>query len=923
MSPFTNRKSVQQRYVAAREVRENVLCLASPLNPGQREYCAVLEVSGLTYHLKSEEEQMLITQQFQRVLSGLTYPLQILVRILPLDLEPYLRRFQIPERAGDALSMLSASLLQFLRDLSVQRQLVERKCYIIVPATDLGRKASPRISLAHRKQQEQFEQARQQLDLRCQEIARQCAMMGLATRRLEKAALVNLEYGCLRPHYAWRAPLHPQVIDALGQPIQRRPSGKTQPQPSWMYAGNTLAGLAMSNPAQRQRTDKKSLATAQIFTELADLLAPASVQLEADCLQIEGMFACTLAVIGLPRFVSPGWLRPLIELGEPMDLSFHLRPRPSGDLVRELRRRQLELTSSSLLAQEQRHLLDPTLQIAQEDVQRFLERLASGEERFLDWSMYVWLYGNTKQALRERCERVRAVLYNLLVETRPAHFEQDRGFHACQPHARDTLRVTHLLPSEAAATAFPFLSTTLLMPGGLLEGITPTGEPVLLDWWAPELRNANRLLVAPSGAGKSFKTKLDILRWHLLMTCSRLQAYGLRSRACTHQQIVIDPEREYLRLATTFGGQWIRLAPGSEQHLNPFDLPRLRPGTPIYGNLFADQVQYLQAFLEILLADRGPDGPGMLTSQEKALLDSAIYEAYRRIGITSDPRTHDRPTPLLRDLYDILSSEVCGPDPTGLGQRLRRFVKGSLAGLFDGPTNVALDNPLVVFDLHDLESELRPIGFFLISNYVWTTSFGSTIPRQLIVDELLSLYQYREGAKFLETLFQRARKHFLGITGITQHPALLANSSIPANCATQILMAQESASLDSVGSVFKLSQEERQILKTCGKGDALLLTHDKRLVVHFAASRIEHALATTDPRELRELTTQLASFPQHMTAQQPTPSSQALVAHPAPSPQDIAEQPTVPLVAIQARTLSPHSVQQNGHRQGGATYGLS
>ncbi len=912
MSPFTNRKSVQQRYVAAREVRENVLCLASS-HPRQRDYCAVLEVSGIPYHLKSEEEQQLITQQFQRMLSGLAYPLQILVRILPLDLELYLRRFQIPQRAGDALSMLSASLLKFLRDLAGQRRLVERRCYIIVPATSIHRKASLRG-----RQQEAFEQARAQLDLRCQEIARQCAMMGLAARRLEKAALVNLEYGCLRPQHAWRAPLHPQVIEALGQPIQRRPSGKSQPHPYWMYAGT-----ALPDQTHRQQTSREPLATVQLFAELADLLAPASVQLEADCLQIEGMFACTLAVIGLPRFVSPGWLRPLIELGEPMDLSFHLRPRPSGDLVRELRRRQLELTSSSLLAQEQRHLLDPTLQIAQEDVQRFLERLASGEERFLDWSMYVWLYGNTKQALRERCERVRAVLYNLLVETRPAHFEQDRGFHACQPHARDTLRVTHLLPSEAAATAFPFLSTTLLMPGGLLEGITPTGEPVLLDWWAPEQRNANRLLVAPSGAGKSFKTKLDLLRWHLLMTCAGLRAYGLRSRASTHQQIVIDPEREYLRLAATLGGQWIRLAPGSEQHLNPFDLPRQRPGVPIHGDLLADQVQYLQAFLEILLADRGPDGPGTLTSQEKGLLDRAIYEAYRRVGITSDLRTYDRPAPLLRDLYDVLVSEVCGPDPTGLAPRLRRFVRGSLAGLFDGPTNVALDNPLVVFDLHDLESELRPIGFFLISNYVWTTSFGSTLPRQLIVDELLSLYQYREGAKFLETLFQRARKHFLGITGITQHPARLSNSSIPANCATQILMAQEAASLDVVGTIFKLSQEERQILKTCGKGDALLLTHEKRLVVHFAASWLEHVLATTDPRELRELTAQSAPFQQHSAAQRPAPSPQGQAAQPAPSSQDIAMQPTIPLVAIRAHHFAPHSAQQNGHRQEGAPYGLS
>jgi hypothetical protein len=883
------RRAVQAHIVLAREVQDQVLCLASPSGGQRYEYRAILEVSGINYHLKSDEEQQFIADQFQRFLAGLNHPIQILVRVLPLNVEPSLRRFQLPQDGRPSVtSSLALAMVQFLRGLAAQRTLLERRFYVIVPCslTREGGKIWPGQGRGKRQRSREFEQARQQLDLRCHEIARQFINMGLSVSRLDNSALINLEYSCLRPHQSLNYPLHPQLIASLNQPVQRLRQMKHGKHSNWHHAG-MLPIPAPSVPPAEATSGRKKLVEAPLFAELADLLAPASVQLQHDSITIENGYVATLAVVQLPRVVAPGWLRPLAELDEPMEISLHIQPRQTGSVLRQLRRRQLELTTSSMLAQERRRLIDPEMQVTQDDIQGLLERLASGEERLLDWSMYVLLHGETREALHERTERVRSVLYTMLLETRPASFEQDLGWRACQPHAHDALHITQLLPSAAASTSFPFISNTLFMREGFLEGITPTGEPVVLDWWAASQRNANRLIVAPSGAGKSFKTKLDILRMHLMMTCMGLRAYGLHLPTLTHQQIVIDPEREYQRIAEALAGQWVRLAPGSRHHINPFDLPRQRPGMVAHGDVLADQVQHLQALLDIMLADRGAGGPGTLSGQEKGLLDRAIYATYRRAGITADPRTHHRPAPVLRDLYEVLESGDCGPDPSQLLPRLHRFVKGGLAGLFDGPTNVALDNPLVVFDVHDLESELRPIGFFLISNYVWTASFGSTIPRQLIVDELLSLYQYSEGARFLETVFQRARKHFLGITGITQHPAILQNSTIPSNCATQILMAQEAASLDFVASIFKLSMREVQTLKSCGKGDALLLTNEKRIVVHFEASQAEHALATTDPRELLALA--------------------------GPPMQDLSEQPTRPLPAL-SRGLVYQQPQQNGYR---------
>jgi hypothetical protein len=251
-----------------------------------------------------------------------------------------------------------------------------------------------------------------------------------------------------------------------------------------------------------------------------------------------------------------------------------------------------------------------------------------------------------------------------------------------------------------------------------------------------------------------------------------------------------------------------------------------------------------------MLADHTPSGGGRLTSEEVGLLDRAFYETYRLAGITSDVNTHERMAPLMKDLYEVLESGECGPDQTGLTQRLRRYVHGSLAGMFRGPTTVGLNNAVVVFDIHDLETELRPIGLFLVSNYVWTQSFQSTIPRQLIVDEAATLYQYESGAEFLEELVRRARKHYLGVTIITQHPAIFAKSAIPSNCAVHLLMRQDVTSLDLIGRLFHLSESERQIVRRLGIGEALLTVNEKRLVVKFEASELEHLLATTNPQEI-------------------------------------------------------------------------
>jgi hypothetical protein len=905
--PPPGSESVQARYVDVREVRRDVLCLRTSHAMAKREYRAVIEIKGINYLLKKEEEQELVDIIYQRFLASLTFPIQILVRVQPLDVDAYIRRYEVPEdeildrmvaaipdaprwwiKSQRAWRDLANSHVQFMEQLASGRMLLERKFYLVVAADVLdedqqkavkrGRFLFSRAKKQQRSLAQEFARARQQLDLRCSEVARQLMSMGLRAERLDKPELVQLEYSCLTPSRAQQYPLDEDVIGAINHPVEVDPRrgqhlldmGKKQrPTKAELERIFTEAELDVARTAVKQQKLKKKhkslpvveLEPAMDFTQVSDLLAPDSIILRSDLICVEGEFIRTLVIRQLPRYVAPGWLRPLSELDEPMEISFHMRPLRTSSIMSLLRRKQVEYASSAAMSEEKGRLGDPEMEVARGDVEDLIDQLASGEERMLDVSMHIMVRAGNKHDLNESCDRIMAVLHSMLLMVRSATYEQDKAFRSCLPHARTEMGRGLMLSSASAATMFPFLSNTLFADSGILEGLTPEGEPVVLDWWSSEQRNANRIVVAPSGSGKSFKTKLDMMRAFMMYGKEMLQPDQRHVGELNYQIICIDPEREYKRLCDRLGGQWVRLAPGSVHHINPFELPHANSvtngiydnGEAVHGDLLADHIQRMQALLDIMLADRAYDGGGTLTSQEKGLLDRALFETYRRVGIGTDIRTHVRPAPLMRDFYQTLESGACGPDPTGLLPRLRRFVHGSLSGIFDGATNVELNTPLVVFDVHDLDSELRPIAFFLISNHVWSAAFGSTIPRQLVVDELLSLYQYSEGARFLETLFQRGRKHYLGVTGITQHPALLANSTIPSNCAVQILMAQEPSSLDLVRNVFKLSENETQLLKTCGKGDALLLTSDKRVFVHFEASELEHRLATTDPRELARM----------------------------------------------------------------------
>jgi type IV secretory pathway VirB4 component len=556
------------------------------------------------------------------------------------------------------------------------------------------------------------------------------------------------------------------------------------------------------------------------------LPGPHAIQVTATWLEAGGLLHRSLAVTGYPREVGPGWLEPLLDHPGPIDVALHLEPLATAVAAERLRRQLARLQSSQRLDAAHGRLQDPGVAAAADDAQELAGRLARGEGRLFRVGLYVTVRGPSPAELAAETARVRGLLASMLLEAHPTSFRAWQGWVSTLPVGLDRLRLDRTMDTEAVAAAFPFASADLPLPpdaNGILLGTNPaTRGLVCWDRWAQA--NFNQVILARSGAGKSYLAKLEALRWLYQSV----------------QVLVVDPENEYQRLADAVGGTTLRLgAPGVQ--LNPLDLGP-EPDALTRRALFT------HTLLPLLL--REP-----LTSAASAVLDRAAITAYTARGMTSDPRTHTRPAPLLADLAHALGQD---PDPAGpaLAARLAPYVTGSFRGLFDQPTSTPADGHLLVFSLRDLPEELKAVGTLLALDAIWRTVSDTSRRRRrlVVVDEAWTLAHQPAGALFLYRLAKAARKHWCGLSVITQDAAdLLASDlgqAVVANAATQLLLGQAPQAIDQLTHAFQLTAGERQRLLAARVGEGLLAgPGGQRAWFAALAAPAEHALITTDPTD--------------------------------------------------------------------------
>ncbi len=585
--------------------------------------------------------------------------------------------------------------------------------------------------------------------------------------------------------------------------------------------------------AEAQRASEQAEAEAiyrQGILSLRDLIAPPSLEITGDHVRIGTRFARTLYVYGYPRQIFTGWLSPIVNLDEVLDLSLYIYPVESQVVLNNLRRKVGQLEASYAINQEKGRVRDPGLEAAIMDAEELRDKLQVGEERFFRFGLYVTLYADSLEDLKNIQRKVEGIFGQSLVYTKTASMQQEPAFNSTLPLASDQLQVARNMNTGALSTSFPFTSAELSRNEGVLYGINRHNNGlVLFDRFS--LENANMVVFAKSGAGKSFAIKLEAIRSLMLGT----------------EVIVVDPEDEYRSLCDAVGGSYLRLSLASQNRLNPFDLPRVLDSEDADNALRANIIT-LHGLLRLMMG--GEAVP--LTPAEDADLDVALINTYAKAGITNDPLTHGATPPTMNDLYKTLA-EMSGNGPS-LAQRLRKYTTGTFAGIFSEQSNVDLYNKFVVFNIRDLEDELRPVGMYIVLNYIWNKVKSDKRKRILIVDEAWQLMKYEDSANFMFSIAKRARKYFLGLTTISQDVDDFLSSrmgrAVVSNSSLQLLLKQAPSSVDIVGETFKLTNEEKARLTTFPVGEGLFFAGLNHVVIRILASQTEAQLITTSPQQL-------------------------------------------------------------------------
>lgn len=598
--------------------------------------------------------------------------------------------------------------------------------------------------------------------------------------------------------------------------------------------------------AQRLREEQEVQAAFQKgITALRDFIAPSSIEFQSGFFRIGTRYARTLYVYGYPRQIFTGWLSGMVNLDEVMDLSMFIYPVESQVVLENLRKKVTQLEAGLQIDAEKGRVRDPAKQAAIIDAEEMRDKLQVGEERFFRLGLYFTIYAGSEEELEFVTHKVESLLGQQLVYSKVASAQQEQGLNSVVPQFTDQLQIRRNMNTGALSTTFPFTSADLSQENGIMYGINMHNSGlVIFDRFS--LENGNSVVFAKSGAGKSFTVKLEALRSLMFGT----------------EIFIIDPENEYQRMAEAVGGAYVRLSLNSVTRINPFDLPQVIDSDEA-DNALRSNLITLHGLLRLMMGGAqaqmanqqgGPVMPA-LSPVEESDLDAALIETYARAGITNDPLTHQSPAPTIADLYDVLL-HMGGTGPQ-LAQRLRKYTSGTFAGIFSQQSNININNPMVVFNIRDLEDELRPVAMYIVLNYIWNKTKADQKRRILVVDEAWQLMKYEDSANFLFSLAKRARKYNLGITTITQDVEDFMGSrmgrAIVANASMQILLKQSTSAVDVLSEVFKLTSEEKKRLSQFPVGQGLFFAGQNHVHIQIVASPTEQGLITTNPQQVQSI----------------------------------------------------------------------
>lgn len=560
-----------------------------------------------------------------------------------------------------------------------------------------------------------------------------------------------------------------------------------------------------------------------------DIIAPSSIEIKSNYLKINNYYTKTFFIFTYPRFLSSGWLYSVINLPEMLDISIFIHPLNIPLTLKNLQKKLAQIQAEVAEKEEKGLVRDPMLETAINDIEDLRDKLLQGQEKIFQIGIYITIYALSLEELNKLENVLKSNLENKLIYLKPALFQQLEGFNAILPIQKDKLQIYNILNSSPASSIFPFVSPELNSEKGILYGVNlHNNSLIIFDRFS--LENANMVIFAKSGSGKSYAAKLEILR-NLMMGVDI---------------IIIDPEDEYKNLANAVGGSYFKISLTSQNHINPLDIPII-PEDEDPKEAFKSHILNLIGLLKLMLKD--------ITPEEDALLDKIITDTYASRDITAENfGKKEFLPPLLEDLQIVMQNTEGAKH---LAVRLDKFVHGTFSGFANNPTNIDINNRLIVFSIRDLEEELRPIAMYIVLNFVWNLIRSKLKKRIMVIDEAWWMMKYKDSASFLFSLVKRCRKYYLGVTTITQDVADFLNSEygrpIVTNSALQLLLKQAPASIAPLTEAFNLSEGEKNFLLEANIGEGLFFAGLKHVAIKIIASYTEDQIITTNPEQILKM----------------------------------------------------------------------
>lgn len=855
--------SSTQQYLQIDAIREGIVVLKD----GRLR--KIIRVMPVNFDLKSEKEKEVSVYQYQSFLNSLKFPIQVVVQSRRVDLSGYIQKVEeITSKEINALLQEQGNdYLQFIKTISEEADIMDKIFYVTIGHVTKGavEERTWIDALLNRKRlnattftDKDFAQYKEVIEEKARLLVSRLSSLGVTAKPLDTKELIELFYNSYNPEESYTE--HLGETDKITSPIITK--GKELLEKSESLDTATLP--TVTNPASSNQSPTtpppppvatptkaqpiiKTTSMSQIFstlglahkegselgqtikqgtTDVLDIISPAGMKITPSYIQLGNFFVRTLFVYTYPRYLNTNWLSPIINFDTTIDTSVFIYPLETGSLIGQLRRKTTQLQSSAQIESEKGLVRNPELETAIGDVEELRDTLQRGETRLFQMSLYFTVFAKSLDELNKVSKQIEGVLGGQLTYTKQALLQMEQGFASTLPMLDDELSVKRNFDTESLSTAFPFTSAELSHHDGVLYGVNlHNNSLVLFDRFRME--NANQVVFAKSGAGKSYAVKLELIRSLMMGT----------------EVVVIDPEHEYKPVCEAFGGTFINVSLNSNERINMFDLPKPTDNAETGEQLLRSAVNSVRGLIGLMA--------GSLTPEEDNLLDRALYETYALKDINADINTHKNLPPTISDLMAVLRNTT---GTESLQNRILKYAEGSFAGFFNNQTNIDLNNRLTVFSIRDMEEELRPVAMYLALNYIWTRVKSELKKRMLVMDEGWTMMRYEDSARFLTAMTKRARKYYLGVTVISQDVEDFINSaygrSVVNNCSTQLLLGQSVTAVDKIAEIFKLTDGEKFFLTEAEVGQGLFLAGNNRAAIQIISSFVEDEIVTTNPEQI-------------------------------------------------------------------------